>query len=93
MLKKYIVEFIGTFILLGVILSVVNQKAKWAAFAIGLTLTAMILWGGNISGGHFNPVVSFAFYLNKQLPANELIKYIIAQVLGASAAMYFIKLK
>ena len=40
MLKKYIVEFIGTFIFLGVILSVVNQKAKWAAFAIGLTLTA-----------------------------------------------------
>ena len=55
---KYLVEFIGTFIFLGVILNVVNQKVKWAAFAVGLALAVVVLWGGGISGGHFNPAVS-----------------------------------
>ena len=91
MLNKYFVEFLGTFIFLGVIFNVVSKKDKWAAFAIGLSLTVMILWGGDISGGHFNPAVSVMFFLNKQLPGPELMKYIVAQVLGGAAALYFVK--
>jgi|TARA_B100001248_G_C27386958_1_gene460191 aquaporin Z len=87
---KYLVEFIGTFIFLGVILNVVNQKVKWAAFAVGLALTVVVLWGGKISGGHFNPAVSVMFFLNKQLSGLDLLCYIIAQVLGGSAALLFI---
>jgi len=87
---KYIVEFIGTFIFLGVILNVVNQKVKWAPFAIGLALTVIVLCGGGISGGHFNPAVSTMFFLNKKLSGMDLICYIIAQILGAIAALCFI---
>ena len=51
---KYLIEFIGTFIFVGVTLNVMNKKLDWAPLAIGLSLTAIILWGG----GHFNPVIS-----------------------------------
>ena len=87
---KYLVEFIGTFIFLGVILNVVNQKVKWGAFAIGLALTVAVLWGGGISGGHFNPAVSVMFFLNKQLSGVDLLGYIVAQVLGGATALFFI---
>ena len=87
---KYLVEFIGTFIFLGVILNVVNQKVKWAAFAVGLALAVVVLWGGGISGGHFNPAVSVMFFLNKQLSMVDLVGYIVAQVLGGVAALTFI---
>jgi|TARA_A100001015_G_scaffold288725_1_gene359867 aquaporin Z len=87
---KYLVEFIGTFIFLGVILNVVNQKVKWAAFAVGLALAVVVLWGGGISGGHFNPAVSVMFFLNKQLSTIDLIGYIVAQILGGASALLFV---
>jgi glycerol uptake facilitator-like aquaporin len=87
---KYLVEFIGTFIFLGVILNVVNQKVKWAAFAVGLALAVVVLWGGGISGGHFNPAVSIMFFLNKQLSTIDLIGYIVAQILGGASALLFV---
>ena len=92
-LGKYLVEFIGTFIFLGVILNVVNQKVKWAAFALGLALTTAIFFGGGISGGHFNPAVSFMMYLNKAIDIKQLMVYILAQVLGGVAVLCFTKTK
>ena len=59
-LMKYLVEFLGTFIFLSVIL-ITGQ-----AIPIGLTLAAMVYWGGNISGGAFNPAVAFSLFLKKK---------------------------
>ena len=84
---KYFVELIGTFIFLSVIL------ITGEAIPIGLTLAAMIFWGGKISGGAFNPAVTLALYLNKKLSPTQLIGYILAQTLGAIMAFYFFKLK
>jgi aquaporin Z len=89
---QYFTEFIGTFIFLSVILNAVKQNSSMKAFAplaIGLALTAVIEFGGNISGGHFNPAVSIMFYLQKGLSSNDLLPYIGAQVLGGVAAYYF----
>jgi aquaporin Z len=41
---------------------------------------------GHISGGHFNPAVSFGLWAGKRFPASDLVPYIIAQVAGAIAA-------
>jgi len=90
-MMKYLIEFVGTFIFLGVILNVVKRGGDWAPFAIGLALSVVILWGGKVSGGHFNPAVSVMFHLNKQLSKNDLIYYIAAQVLGGIAALHFSK--
>ena len=52
----------------------------------GLIITIMIYSFGNISGAHFNPVVSFAFYRNNDINIYELLYYIISQLLGAILA-------
>ena len=81
LLLKSGVEFIGTFIFLGVILSVGQ------AIPIGAALAVAIMFGGNISGGHFNPAVSLMMFLNKSIDANQLLTYVIAQSLGGISAL------
>ncbi len=46
----------------------------------------MIYAVGSISGGHFNPAVSFGLWAGSRLPGKDLIPYVIVQVLGAIAA-------
>jgi aquaporin Z len=84
---KYLVELIGTFIFLSVIL------ITGEAIPIGIALAAMIFWGGKISGGAFNPAVTLALYLNKKLNSVQLVGYMVAQFIGAVLAFYFFKLK
>lgn len=48
----------------------------------GAILTVLILTFGPLSGAHFNPAVSLAFMLRRELPASAGILYIVAQVLG-----------
>lgn len=48
---------------------------------------------GHISGGHFNPAVSFGLVAGGRFSAKEIVPYIVAQCLGAiaaAAALYFI---
>jgi aquaporin Z len=56
------------------------------SLAFGLTVLTMAYTVGHISGGHFNPAVSFGLWAGKKFPASELLPYIIAQVLGATLA-------
>jgi len=53
------------------------------ALAFGLTVLTGAYALGHISGAHFNPAVSVGLWAGKRFPANELLPYIIAQVLGA----------
>ncbi|MBX7169501.1 MAG: aquaporin Z [Pyrinomonadaceae bacterium] len=53
------------------------------ALAFGLTVLTGAYSLGHISGGHFNPAVSFGLWAGKRFSASELVPYIIAQVLGA----------
>lgn len=82
---QYIVEFVGTFIFLSVIL------ASGQALPIAIALAAAIYFGGAISGGHFNPAVSIMKYFAKSISAQETVFYVVAQVLGGLAALYFYK--
>lgn len=56
------------------------------ALAFGLTVLTMAYTVGHISGGHFNPAVSFGLWAGKRFSGSELLPYIIAQVLGAILA-------
>lgn len=53
------------------------------SLAFGLTVLTGAYALGHISGGHFNPAVSFGLWAGKRFSASELVPYIIAQVLGA----------
>ena len=91
-MKKFAAELIGTFVFLGVIiisvagksLTVADKAETW--IKVGLALSIAILLMGKVSGGHFNPAVSVMFYLNNGLTSEELVIYILAQIIGAVLA-------
>ena len=56
------------------------------SLAFGLTVLTMAYAVGHISGGHFNPAVSFGLWAGKRFPGRELLPYIVAQLLGAVVA-------
>lgn len=85
-MKKYTVEFIGTFFLVFVIGMSVRGGAALPPVAIGGILMVMIFAGGHVSGAHFNPAVSLAAFLRGALGKADLIPYWIAQVAGALIA-------
>jgi len=87
--KKYLVEFIGTFFLVATIGCVVlkpDNAGPLAPIAIGAILMTMVFAGGHVSGAHYNPAVTLAVYLRGKCPAGDVGPYLISQVLGAVAA-------
>lgn len=56
------------------------------ALAFGLTVLTMAYAVGHISGGHFNPAVTFGLWAGGRFSAKELIPYLVAQCIGAIAA-------
>ena len=55
-------------------------------FGFGLGLLAAIHSAGYVSGGHFNPAVTLAAYLDRRTGAQDALLYVVAQVIGAIAA-------
>lgn len=98
--KKLGAEFFGTFWLVfggcgSAVLAAgipgVGIGYLGVSLAFGLTVLTMVYAVGGISGGHFNPAVSFGLWAGGRFPGKNLVPYIIAQVLGAivaSAALY-----
>lgn len=87
-MKKYIAEFVGTFVLvlIGCGVAVVTEANIVAtSLAFGISIVAMAYSIGNVSGCHVNPAVSLGFLLTKQMKGKDFIGYVIAQVLGALA--------
>ena len=87
---KPLAELVGTFIFLSIILFVVNKKISLAPLIIGSVLTGFIFLIGSISGCHLNPAVSLMFYLNKSITLNELVLYIVSQLIGSILAFFVI---
>lgn len=56
------------------------------SLAFGLTVLTMAYAVGHISGGHFNPAVSFGLWAAGRFEARDLLPYIAAQVLGGLLA-------
>jgi aquaporin Z len=85
-MKKYLVEFIGTFFLVFTVGASVRSGADLAPVAIGSILMVMIFAGGHISGGHFNPAVTLAVWLRGKCDAKDVGPYWLAQLLAGLAA-------
>jgi aquaporin Z len=58
--------------------------------APGLTVLAIILFMGGVSGAHLNPVVTVAFGLRGDFPWRRALGYILAQLVGATLACLFL---
>lgn len=93
-LKKYLAEFIGTFVLVlfacGTA-ALVGCNATFGtgylltALAFGLVIVAMAYSIGNVSGCHINPAVSIAMLISGKLSLTDFIGYVIAQFAGSIA--------
>jgi aquaporin Z len=101
MLKRTAAEFLGTFWLtfcgcgsavLAAAFPALGIGFVGVAFAFGLTVLTMAYAVGPISGGHFNPAVTFGLWAGGRIPAGYIVPYVIAQVIGAivAAAVLFI---
>ncbi|MEZ5833867.1 MAG: aquaporin Z [Dongiaceae bacterium] len=102
MAHRFCAEFFGTFwLVLGGCGSAVLAAAfpglgigfVGVALAFGLTVVTMAYAVGHISGGHFNPAVTFGLWAGGRIPASDILPYWVAQVLGgivAAAVLYLI---
>ena len=86
-MRKYLVEFIGTFFLvLTICMTVIGGAGSFAPIAIGSILMVMIFAGGHISGAHYNPAVTLAVFLRGKCAASDVAPYMIAQLVGGALA-------
>jgi aquaporin Z len=102
MFRKLSAEFFGTFwlvfggcgaALISAAFPSVGIGFVGVAFAFGLTVLTMAYAVGPISGGHFNPAVSFGLAVAGRLEWAHLIGYWIAQLIGGivgAAVLYLI---
>lgn len=94
-IKKYIAEFIGTFVLVfaacgtAVVVGCNGAEGNAAylmtALAFGLVIVAMAYSIGNVSGCHINPAVSIAMLVSKKMDIKDFCGYVVAQCLGGIA--------
>lgn len=91
MLRKLIVEAIGTFFLVFTIGQMVigteGTVAALAPLAISAVLLVMVYAGAHISGAHYNPAVTVAVWMRGRAAAGEILPYWAAQIGGAVIAV------
>jgi len=93
--RRAAAEAIGSFLL---VFTGTSAALAWAgaagpgpigrALAVGPALTGLILVFGQVSGGHYNPLISIAQWLSGRRAINCLLAYVGAQLLGATLAAW-----
>ncbi|MEA3384163.1 MAG: MIP family channel protein [Campylobacterota bacterium] len=91
--RRYIVEFIATFIMVfagcgAIVIETLTGALGHAGVALtwGFVVVALIYTFGHISGAHMNPAVTISFTVMKEFDKKDTLPYIVAQVLGATIA-------
>ena len=98
---KYTAELLGTFFLVAVVVGsgIMAENISGGNMGVallgntiptGAILYVLIKMFGPISGAHFNPVVSFIFFLRTELGWLDLIKFILLQILGGIIAVFLV---
>lgn len=96
--RRLFAEMLGTFLLVlagagatvvGASTGVAIGRAA-AVSAPGLTVLAVILFMGAVSGAHLNPVVSIAFAARGDFPWRRVPGYVLAQLVGGTLSVLFL---
>jgi aquaporin TIP len=85
--RRAVAEFVGTFALVfvGAGSLAYARTLTDVALAHGLVILVMVSAVGHISGGHFNPAVTFGFVVTRRISASLAFTYWIAQFTAAIA--------
>ena len=100
--QKLTAEFLGTFALVffgaGAVCIDFHLRSSGGlgllgiALASGVAFAIMVTALGHISGGHFNPAITIGYWVTRRLSTFDSLMYWAAQLLGATAAGFFLKL-
>lgn len=92
-MKKLFAEFLGTALITTAVIGSAHMASIWTKdgavwLLVNMISTVAVLYivinlFAEISGAHFNPVVTFVVLLNRKLKLQEFFLYIFAQLLGA----------
>jgi MIP family channel proteins len=92
--RRSVAELVGafalTFVGVGSIMS--GSGLIGVAFAHGLVIAVMVSAVGHISGGHFNPAITFAFFITRRIAPVLAVAYWVSQFVGATIAALLLKL-
>ena len=100
-IKKYLAELLGTFFLVATVigsgimgenLSAGNEALALLGntIATGAILYVIIKSFEDVSGAHFNPIVSIVFYFLDEINLKDLISYLIIQFIAGILAVFFV---
>lgn len=93
-LRALVAEFLGVFALcfvgIGAIAATQGSDLMAIALAHGLAIGLSVVALGAISGGHFNPAVTFAMLITGRITPVGAVGYWVAQLLGGLVAAFFI---
>ena len=99
MIKKLLVESIGTFFIIflgftAIINNIYNQPFGlfFIALAFGVSSFIMIFLFYGISKANFNPAISFTFFITGVLNLKEFLLYVLSQFIGGFIAMILLAL-
>ena len=92
-MKRYVAEFLGTFILVAIGPGAAMVAASTHAFgqpeialAFGLAVTLVVAATGHLGGAHINPAVTIGLWSVRRFPSRDVLPYVVAQCLGAIGA-------
>ena len=95
LLQRGFAEFVGTFTLIfvgaGSIIATQGGNLTAIGLAHGLAIGVMASAVGHISGGHFNPAVTFGFWITKRMPTLDAAAYWVGQFAAAILAALLLK--
>jgi len=80
-MKKLFIELFGTFFLVLII-----GLSSGNPIAVGFGLMVLVYCGAHISGAHYNPAVTLAMLVQKEISRVDSIKYFLSQTLGSTLA-------
>lgn len=91
--RRLVAEALGTAALLAVVIGsgIMGDRLDGGNVALallgntlptGAILVVLILVFGPLSGAHFNPAVTLAFVMRREIPPGEALLYVAAQIIG-----------
>lgn len=85
MFYQYLAEYLGSAIIVYVMLTTQNVLAFGGAYVLLLILTV------HFSGGFFNPMITLVIAMMNQISREEMLLYVLAQILGGITALTIYK--
>ena len=82
-------EFLGTglLVMMALILTGTTAVSYFIGTSLAVTLVAIYLMFGGVSGAHVNPAITFGLWTARKISTLRAVSYIAVQMLGALAAL------